>query len=144
MGAAGGLKLVHVREQHAPGLKRSQTSPLAVHKQAVSVATAPTVCSFASALLRTISNALARTCVGGVKVETTVLGARPKQLHPEDSLFAAMADRAGMLMRFSSGFPGCARITIRSSVCSTLYSRSRRPSGAGADASPPAGPAHCP
>jgi hypothetical protein len=139
---------MHSPAQHSPGLLRSQRAPSALHDtQADSIATTPTVCSSVSAsvtLLRTISKTLARTCIGGEKVETTVLGARPKQLHPEDSLFAAMADRAGMLMRFSSEFPGCARIAIRSSVCSTLYSRSRRPSGAGADASPPAGPAHCP
>jgi hypothetical protein len=69
---------------------------------------------------------MARTCAGGEKVETTVLGARPKQLHPEDSLLAAMADSAGMLIRFSSVNPGCARLLVRSLVYSTLETRSSR------------------
>lgn len=44
------------------------------------------------------------TWAGGVRVAVTVvLGARLKQLHPDESLDAAKTDRAGILIRFSNG-----------------------------------------
>jgi hypothetical protein len=49
-----------------------------------------------------VATTLTVEVAGGVNVVVAVvLGLRPKQLHPEESCFAAKADSAGRLMRFS-------------------------------------------